>query len=87
MSTAWKKRGGRWRFKGDAGAALSSSTAALNSCSPSVVLGVEQEVRAHDGDAHGHDAQDDQDQHHEAVHVVDFVGPERCEDEVPVRGV
>lgn len=65
----------------------SSSTAALNSCSPSVVLGVEQEVRAHDGDAHGHDAQDDQDQHHEAVHVVDFVGPERCEDEVPVRGV
>lgn len=67
-------------------AALSSSTAALNSCSPSVVLGVEQEVRAHDGDAHGHDAQDDQDQHHEAVHVVDFVGPERCEDEVPVRG-
>lgn len=51
--------------------------------SPSVVLSVEQEVRTHDGDAHGHDAQDDQDQHHEAVHIVDFVGPKRCEDEVP----
>lgn len=51
--------------------------------SPSVVLSVEQEVRAHDGDAHGHDAQDDQDQHHEAVHVVDFVGPKGREDEVP----
>lgn len=67
-------------------AALSGSAVTRNSCSPSVVLGVEQEVRAHDGDAHGHDAQDDQDQHHEAVHVVDFVGPERREDEVPVRG-
>lgn len=54
--------------------------------SPSVILGVEQEVRAHDGDAHRHDAQDDQDQHHEAVHVVDLVGPERREDEVPAEG-
>lgn len=53
---------------------------------PSVVLGVEQKVRAHDGDAHGHDAQDDQDQHHEAVHVVDLVGPEGREDEVPDPG-
>lgn len=51
--------------------------------SPSVVLGIEQEVGAHDGDTHGHDAEDDQDQHHEAVHIVNFVGPERCEDEVP----
>lgn len=51
--------------------------------SPSVVLSVEQEVRTHDGDTHSHDTQDDQDQHHEAVHIVDFVGPKRCEDEVP----
>lgn len=51
--------------------------------SPSVVLSVEQEVRTHDGDAHGHDAEDDQDQHHEAVHIVNFIGPKRCEDEVP----
>lgn len=53
--------------------------------SPSVVLGVEQEVRAHNGDTHGHDAQDNQDQHHEAIHIVDFVGPKRCEDEVPEK--
>lgn len=51
--------------------------------SPSVVLSVEQEVRTHDGDAHGHDAQDDQDQHHEAVHIVDFVSPKGRKDEVP----
>ena len=51
--------------------------------SPSVILSVEQEVRANDGDTHGHNAEDDQDQHHEPVHVVDFVGPERREDEVP----
>lgn len=44
-------------------------------CSPSVVLSIQQEVRAHDGDAHRHDAEDDQHQHHESVHVVDFVGP------------
>lgn len=51
--------------------------------SPSVILSVEQEVRADDGDAHGHDAEDNQDQHHEAVHVVDFIGPKGREDEVP----
>lgn len=44
--------------------------------SPSVILSIEQEVRAHDGHAHRHNAQYNQDQHHEAVHVVDFVGPE-----------
>lgn len=68
-------------------AAPSGSNAVLDSCSPSVVLGVQQEVCAHNGDAHGHNAQDDQDQHHETVHIVDFVGPERCEDEVPVKGI
>lgn len=52
---------------------------------PSVILGVEQEVRAHDGDTHSDDAQDHQDQHHEAVHVVDLIGPERREDEVPEK--
>jgi len=57
-----------------------------SSCSPSVVLGVEQEVGAHDGDAHGHDAQDHQHQHHEAVHVVDLVGPKRREDKIPGGG-
>ena len=51
--------------------------------SPSVILSVEQEVRTHNGDTHSDNAKDNQDQHHEAVHVVDFVGPKRCEDEVP----
>lgn len=55
-------------------------------CSPSVVLSVEQEVRTHDGDTHSHNAEDNQDQHHEAVHIVDFVGPKGCEDEVPEGG-
>lgn len=52
--------------------------------SPSVVLGIEKKVCTHNGDTHSHNAQDNQDQHHEAIHIVDFVGPERCEDEVPV---
>lgn len=68
-------------------AAPPGSTAAPSSCSPSVVLSVQQEVCAHNSDAHGHNAQDDQDQHHETVHIVDFVGPEGREDEVPVEGV
>lgn len=51
--------------------------------SPSVVLSIEQEVRTHNGDTHSHDAKNNQDEHHEAVHIVDFVGPKRCEDEVP----
>ena len=51
---------------------------------PSVVLCVEQEVGADDGDANSDDGQDHEDQEHEAVHVVDLVSPERGEDEVPV---
>ena len=50
---------------------------------PSVVLSVEQEVCADDGDANSDNGQDDEDQEHEAVHVVDLVSPERGEDEVP----
>ena len=51
---------------------------------PSVILCVEQEVGADDGDADSDDGQDHEDQEHEAVHVVDLVSPERGEDEVPV---
>ena len=40
-----------------------------------VVLRVEQEVCADDGDADGDDGQDHKDQQHEAVDVVDLVGP------------
>ena len=50
---------------------------------PSVVLRVEEEVGADDGDADGDDGQDDEDEEHEAVDVVDLVGPERGEDEIP----
>ncbi len=37
---------------------------------PMVVLGVEQEVGAHDGHTHCHNGQDEEHQQHEAVHVV-----------------
>ena len=50
---------------------------------PSVVFCVEEEVGADNGDADGHDGQDQEHQQHEPVHVVDLVGPERGEDEVP----
>jgi hypothetical protein len=51
---------------------------------PSVIFSVKQEVRAYDGDTHSDNGQDHKHQQHEAVHVVDFVSPERGEDEVPV---
>ena len=53
--------------------------------SPAVVLGIQQEVGADDRDTHGDDAQDERDEQHEAVHVVDLVRPERREDEVPAQ--
>ena len=37
---------------------------------PVVVLGVEQEVGAHNGDAGGDDAEDEEHEQHEAVHIV-----------------
>lgn len=52
--------------------------------SPPVILCVQQKVRAHDGHAHGHDAQDDQHQHHEAIDIIDLIRPERREDEIPM---
>lgn len=50
---------------------------------PSIVLGVEQEIRADDRDTNGDDDEDQEDQQHEAVDVVNLVSPERCENEVP----
>ena len=49
---------------------------------PSVILGVEEEVGADDGDADGDDGEDEEYEQHEAVDVVDLVGPEGGEDEV-----
>ena len=52
---------------------------------PSIVLCIEQEVGADDGDADSDYSQNDQHQEHEAIHVVDLVRPERREDEVPAK--
>ena len=52
---------------------------------PSVVFGVEQEVSADNGHADGDDDEDQKDQQHEAEDVVDLVGPEGREDEVPAE--
>lgn len=49
---------------------------------PSVVFSVEKEVGGNDGHASGHDDENDGDQKHEAVDVVDLVCPEGGEDEV-----
>ena len=52
---------------------------------PSVVLRIEQEVRTDDGDTHSDHHHDQEDQQHEAKHVVDLVLPERREDEIAVH--
>lgn len=51
--------------------------------SPSVVFSIEQEVCANYGDTNCHDAEDDQDQHHKTIYIINFVGPKGCEDEIP----
>ena len=53
--------------------------------SPSVVLCIEEEVGADDGDADSDDGEDDEHKQHEAIHIVDLVGPERREDEIPAK--
>lgn len=62
---------------------MSENTDVPHTHSPSVVLSIEQEVRADDGDADCHDAEDDQNQHHKTIHIINFVGPKGCEDKVP----
>ena len=52
------------------------------STSPSVVLCIEQEVGADDGDTDSDHNHDDKYQQHETKHIVDFVLPEGSEDEV-----
>ena len=47
-----------------------------------VIFGIEQKVGAHNCDAHRNYCKDEEDQQHEAVHVVHLVVPEGCEDEV-----
>lgn len=52
--------------------------------SPSVVFSIEEEVGTDNGHAHCHNAQDHQHEHHESVHVINLIGPERRENKVPV---
>jgi hypothetical protein len=52
---------------------------------PSIVFGVQQEVRADDSDAHGDYHENDEHQQHKAIYIVDFVRPKRREDEIPAR--
>lgn len=51
--------------------------------SPPIVLGIQQEVGADNGDTHSDNSKDDEDEKHESVDVVDLVRPERREYEVP----
>ena len=54
-----------------------------NKYEPAVVFCIEKEVGANNGDADGDDGQNHVDQQHEAVHIVNLVGPEGGKDEVP----
>lgn len=50
---------------------------------PAVVFCIEEEVRANNGDTDCDYQQDQEDEEHEPIHVVDFVSPERGKNEVP----
>lgn len=50
---------------------------------PSVIFGIQKKVGTNDGDANSDDCQNDKHEEHEAVDVVNLVGPERCEHKVP----
>jgi len=52
---------------------------------PSVVFCVQEEVRADNRHTNGYNGQDHEHQQCEAVHVVDLVCPEGCENEVPIK--
>ena len=51
---------------------------------PSVILSVEQEVGTNDGNTNGDHDENQNNKEHEAVHVVDLVCPERCENKIPI---
>lgn len=42
---------------------------------PSVILGIQKEVGAHDGDTNSNDNQNKENQEHEAINVIDLVRP------------
>lgn len=47
-----------------------------------VVLSIEQKVGSHNRDANRHNHQDDENQKHKAINIVNLVIPERRENEV-----
>lgn len=49
---------------------------------PAVVLCIQYKIRGDDGSAHCDHGEDDIDEEHEAIDVVEFVGPKRSEYEV-----
>lgn len=52
---------------------------------PSIIFRVEQEISADDGHADSDDDENEKDEQHKAVDVVNLVGPEGCEDEIPAN--
>ena len=50
---------------------------------PTIILGVQQEIRADNRDADRNNDQDKEYEHHETIDVVDLVCPERGEYEIP----
>lgn len=52
---------------------------------PSVVLRIQEEVRADNSDADCYDDENNEYQQHKPVDIIDFVSPERRENEVPIN--
>ena len=53
---------------------------------PAIVLCIEKEVSADDGDTHSDHYHDEEHQQHEPKHIVNLVLPEGGEDKVPAIG-
>lgn len=49
---------------------------------PPIVFSVQQEISTNNCHTNGDNHQNDEDQQHESVHIVDFIGPERRENEI-----
>lgn len=52
-------------------------------CLPSVILSIQEKISANNCNACGNDSQQQHDQKHESINVINFVGPKRCENKIP----
>lgn len=52
---------------------------------PPVIFGIKKEVCTNNSYANSHNAEDDQNQHHKAIYIVDLVCPERGKYEIPEK--